>query len=158
MKFLCGNGGIVPGQFSAPSGLILWCISHGDLEVVSSMMLQAALWWSLIEPDGISGAHSHCEAHRRSNKVKQGLQACQPAVQVHKGGLSMSKRSVSEQQWLLSPGLKEAPVLDLMCSHFVLTLAARQGAKFNVRRDLNSLLVTLGPASGLAPARTAAPA
>ncbi len=58
----------------------------------------------------------------------------------------MSKRSVAEhsQQWLLSPGLKEAPVLDLMCSHFVLTLAARQGAKFNVRRDLNSLLSLSG--------------
>ena len=36
--------------------------------------------------------------------------------------LSMNKRSLVEhpQQWLLSPGLKEAPVLDLMCSHFVL--------------------------------------
>ena len=45
---------------------------------------------------------------------------------------------------LLSPGLKNAPVLDLMCSHFVLTLAARQGAKFNVRRDLNSLLSLSG--------------
>jgi len=56
----------------------------------------------------------------------------------------MGRRSVSEQQWLLSPGLKEAPVLDLMCSHFVLTLAARQGAKFNVRRDLNSLLSLSG--------------
>ena len=58
----------------------------------------------------------------------------------------MNKRSLVEhpQQWLLSPGLKEAPVLDLMCSHFVLTLAARQGAKFNVRRDLNSLLSLSG--------------
>ena len=45
---------------------------------------------------------------------------------------------------MLSPGLKEAPVLDLMCSHFVLTLAARQGGKFNVRRDLNSLLSLSG--------------
>jgi SpoVK/Ycf46/Vps4 family AAA+-type ATPase len=45
---------------------------------------------------------------------------------------------------MLSPGLKDAPVLDLMCSHFVLTLAARQGAKFNVRRDLNSLLSLSG--------------
>ncbi len=43
-----------------------------------------------------------------------------------------------------SPGLQEAPVLDLMCSHFVLTLVARQGAKFNVRRDLNSLLAMAG--------------
>ena len=58
----------------------------------------------------------------------------------------MNKRSLVEhpQGWLLSPGLKEAPVLDLMCSHFVLTLAARQGAKFNVRRDLNSLLALSG--------------
>ncbi|MDB5743011.1 MAG: ATPase, central domain protein [Polaromonas sp.] len=61
----------------------------------------------------------------------------------------MNKRSLAEhselsQQWLLSPGLKDAPVLDLMCSHFVLTLAARQGAKFNVRRDLNSLLSLSG--------------
>ena len=57
----------------------------------------------------------------------------------------MSKRSaIDQQQWLLSPGLKKAPVLDLMCSHFVLTLASRQGAKFNVRRDLNSLLALSG--------------
>jgi SpoVK/Ycf46/Vps4 family AAA+-type ATPase len=59
----------------------------------------------------------------------------------------MSKRSGSADRHgplLLSPGLKEAPVLDLMCSHFVLTLAARQGAKFNVRRDLNSLLSLSG--------------
>jgi hypothetical protein len=53
MKFLCGDSGIVPGQFSAPSRVILWCISHGDVQVVSSMMLQAALWWSLIEPGDI---------------------------------------------------------------------------------------------------------
>ncbi|HYW55597.1 MAG TPA: AAA family ATPase [Polaromonas sp.] len=58
----------------------------------------------------------------------------------------MSKRSSADKhgQLLLSPGLKDAPVLDLMCSHFVLTLAARQGAKFNVRRDLNSLLSLSG--------------
>ena len=56
-----------------------------------------------------------------------------------------TKRFVSDQsQCLLSPGLNEAPVLDLMCSHFVLTLAARQGGKFNVRRDLNSLLALSG--------------
>ena len=58
----------------------------------------------------------------------------------------MNKRSLVEhpQQWLLSPALKDAPVLDLMCSHFVLNLAARQGAKFNVRRDLTSLLSLSG--------------
>jgi SpoVK/Ycf46/Vps4 family AAA+-type ATPase len=32
----------------------------------------------------------------------------------------------------------------MMCSHFVLTLAAKQGAKFNVRRDLNGLLSLAG--------------
>ncbi len=58
----------------------------------------------------------------------------------------MGKRSSTEQHTalLLSPGLKDAPVLDLMCSQFVLTLAARQGAKFNVRRDLHSLLSLSG--------------
>ncbi|MBX3654973.1 MAG: ATP-binding protein [Ramlibacter sp.] len=55
----------------------------------------------------------------------------------------MVKRSV-DPQVLPSPGLKDAPVLDLMCSHFVLTLAAKQGAKFNVRRDLNGLLSLAG--------------
>ncbi len=45
---------------------------------------------------------------------------------------------------LASPGLKDAPVLDLMCSHFVLTLAVRQGATFNARRDLNGLISLAG--------------
>ncbi len=45
---------------------------------------------------------------------------------------------------LPSPGLATAPVLDLMCSHLVLTLAAAQGGKFNVRRDLNGLLSLAG--------------
>ena len=54
------------------------------------------------------------------------------------------KAKYSASDLLLSPGLKDAPVLDLMCSHFVLTLAARQGGKFNVRRDLNSLLSLSG--------------
>jgi len=50
----------------------------------------------------------------------------------------------SGAQTLVSPGLAEAPVLDLMCSHFVLTLATKQGAKFNVRRDFNGLLSLTG--------------
>lgn len=54
------------------------------------------------------------------------------------------KAKYSAGDLLLSPELKDAPVLDLMCSHFVLTLAARQGGKFNVRRDLNSLLSLSG--------------
>ncbi len=59
----------------------------------------------------------------------------------------MVKRLMVESaggQLILSPGLKDAPVLDLMCSHFVLTLAVRQGANFNARRDLNSLISLSG--------------
>jgi SpoVK/Ycf46/Vps4 family AAA+-type ATPase len=59
------------------------------------------------------------------------------------GGFAMVKRSL-DLQVLASPGLNNAPVLDLMCSHFVLTLAAKQGSKFNVRRDLNGLLSLAG--------------
>ena len=59
----------------------------------------------------------------------------------------MAKRLMSEQTGkpvLPSPGLRDAPVLDLMCSHFVLTLAARRGSNFNVRRDLNSVVGLAG--------------
>jgi len=45
---------------------------------------------------------------------------------------------------LASPGLREAPVLDLMCSHFVLTLVARLGGGFNARRDLHGVLELTG--------------
>ena len=40
---------------------------------------------------------------------------------------------------LVSPGLAEAPVLDRMCSQFVLSLALRNSARFNLRRDWASL-------------------
>ncbi len=59
----------------------------------------------------------------------------------------MTKRLVGAAvngQMLVSPGLKDAPVLDLMCSHFVLTLAARQGPGFNARRDLNGVIAMAG--------------
>jgi SpoVK/Ycf46/Vps4 family AAA+-type ATPase len=52
--------------------------------------------------------------------------------------------AVAEGRVFVPPGLRQAPVLDLMCSHFVLTLAARQGPRFNVRRDLNTLLSLAG--------------
>ncbi|MBC7992805.1 MAG: AAA family ATPase [Rhizobacter sp.] len=60
---------------------------------------------------------------------------------------------------LLSPGLKEAPVLDRMCSQFVLTLTVRHAGRFNVRRDSNGLLSLTGkhlvwPASVLARLRS----
>ncbi len=59
----------------------------------------------------------------------------------------MTKRSLFMPQGghlIPSPGLERAPVLDLMCSHFVLTLAARQGAGFNVRRDFNGVVGLAG--------------
>ncbi|MBK6614683.1 AAA family ATPase [Ottowia sp.] len=59
----------------------------------------------------------------------------------------MVKRSIQVHDkagLLASPGLAGAPVLDLMCSHFVLTLAAQQGSKFNVRRDINGLMALAG--------------
>ena len=59
----------------------------------------------------------------------------------------MAKRSLFQPpdgHLISSPGLLEAPVLDLMCSHFVLTLAARQGASFNVRRDFTGVVGLAG--------------
>jgi len=45
---------------------------------------------------------------------------------------------------LASPGLRDAPVLDLMCSHFVLTLVSRMGGAFNARRDLHGVIDLAG--------------
>jgi SpoVK/Ycf46/Vps4 family AAA+-type ATPase len=53
-------------------------------------------------------------------------------------------KSHHDARMLVSPGLKEAPVLDRMCSQFVLTLTMRNAARFNVRRDWNSLLSLTG--------------
>ena len=50
----------------------------------------------------------------------------------------------SDIRMLLSPGLREAPVLDRMCSHFVLTLTLRNPGRFNLRRDWNNLLSLTG--------------
>jgi hypothetical protein len=45
---------------------------------------------------------------------------------------------------VLSPGLREAPVLDRMCSQFVLALTLSQAARFNLRRDWSNLLSFTG--------------
>jgi SpoVK/Ycf46/Vps4 family AAA+-type ATPase len=60
---------------------------------------------------------------------------------------------------VLSPGLSDAPVLDRMCSQFVLRLTVKNAARFNLRRDWNSLLSLTGrhlvwPATVLARLRT----
>jgi len=53
-------------------------------------------------------------------------------------------RSSAEPRHLLSPGMSQAPVMDVLCSHFVLTLTLRQAGRFNLRRDWNSLLSLVG--------------
>ncbi len=55
----------------------------------------------------------------------------------------MSSGKTNEPLWV-SPGLRDAPVLDLMCSHFVLTLVARMGGVFNARRDLHGVIELTG--------------
>jgi SpoVK/Ycf46/Vps4 family AAA+-type ATPase len=52
--------------------------------------------------------------------------------------------ATAESRYLLSPGLADAPVLDTLCTHFVLTLTLRQAGRFNLRRDWNSLLSLVG--------------
>ena len=46
--------------------------------------------------------------------------------------------------WIVSPGLADAPVLDRLCSHFVLTLTLRQLSAFSLRRDWAGLLGLVG--------------
>jgi SpoVK/Ycf46/Vps4 family AAA+-type ATPase len=53
-------------------------------------------------------------------------------------------KSLADARLLLSPGLKDAPVLDRMCSQFVLTLTMHSAGRFNLRRDWNSLLSLTG--------------
>ncbi|MDH5540436.1 MAG: AAA family ATPase [Rhizobacter sp.] len=50
----------------------------------------------------------------------------------------------SDSRMIMSPGLKQAPVLDRMCSQFVLTLTMRSAGHFNLRRDWNGLLSLTG--------------
>jgi len=53
-------------------------------------------------------------------------------------------RAVDDTRWVLSPGVAEAPVMDLLCSHFVLTLTLHQAGRFNLRRDWGNLLSLVG--------------
>ena len=53
-------------------------------------------------------------------------------------------RAPADSRHLLSPALFEAPVLELLCTHFVLTLTLRQTGRFNLRRDWNSLIALVG--------------
>jgi SpoVK/Ycf46/Vps4 family AAA+-type ATPase len=53
-------------------------------------------------------------------------------------------RGAADSRWVLSPGLVDAPVMDVLCSHFVLTLTLHQAGRFNLRRDWSSLLSLVG--------------
>ena len=53
-------------------------------------------------------------------------------------------KSHADARLVLSPGLTEAPVLDRLCSQFVLTLTMKNAGRFNLRRDWNSLLSLTG--------------
>lgn len=56
----------------------------------------------------------------------------------------MAHKASAEPRCVLTPELASAPVLDVLCSHFVLTLTLRQAGRFNLRRDCNSLLALVG--------------
>ena len=75
---------------------------------------------------------------------KRSVQSAAPAARTTTDPREGRAPFVSEGRVFVPHGLRQAPVLDLMCSHFVLTLAARQGPRFNVRRDLNTLLSLAG--------------
>ena len=53
-------------------------------------------------------------------------------------------RSHADARCVPSPGLDRAPVLDRMCSHFVLALTMKHAGRFNLRRDWNNLLSLVG--------------
>lgn len=52
----------------------------------------------------------------------------------------VEKMPPSERNIIVAPLLAEQNALDLMCTQFVLGLVVRMGAKFNLRRDINTLL------------------
>ena len=55
----------------------------------------------------------------------------------------MAKGQIAAQG-IPSPGLADAPVLDRLCSHFVLSLTLGRPGQFNLRRDWASLLNLVG--------------
>lgn len=52
--------------------------------------------------------------------------------------------SPGQGRLLLPTGIEQVPTLDLMCSQFVLALAARLGPRFNLRSELVPLLGLTG--------------
>jgi len=67
-----------------------------------------------------------------------------PTAPLPRAGLGARAAPSAPPHVFVPPGLAQAPVLDLMCSQFVLALAAREGPRFNLRRDLPTLLALAG--------------
>lgn len=62
------------------------------------------------------------------------------APPVGKSSARRSRQRLGSTQVLLSPGLADSPVLDRLCTHFILSLLQRQALRFAGRRDWNSVL------------------
>ncbi len=56
----------------------------------------------------------------------------------------MTAKSRATAALIASPALREAPVLDRMCSQFVLALTLKNAGRFNLRRDWSNLLALTG--------------
>jgi SpoVK/Ycf46/Vps4 family AAA+-type ATPase len=56
----------------------------------------------------------------------------------------MNTKSRGTAAVIASPALREAPVLDRMCSQFVLALTLKNAGRFNLRRDWSNLLALTG--------------
>ncbi len=56
----------------------------------------------------------------------------------------MNTKSRATAAVIASPALREAPVLDRMCSQFVLALTLKNAGRFNLRRDWSNLLALTG--------------
>ena len=56
----------------------------------------------------------------------------------------MTAKSRATAAVITSPALREAPVLDRMCSQFVLALTLKNAGRFNLRRDWSNLLALTG--------------
>jgi SpoVK/Ycf46/Vps4 family AAA+-type ATPase len=72
------------------------------------------------------------------------LLPCPDDAELRPGKNPGRRRATQTAPLLVPEGLQHAPTLDLMCSRFVLTLAAQQGPRFNLRRDLGTLLTLAG--------------
>jgi SpoVK/Ycf46/Vps4 family AAA+-type ATPase len=56
----------------------------------------------------------------------------------------MNTKSRATAAVIASPALREAPVLDRMCTQFVLALTLKNAGRFNLRRDWSNLLALTG--------------